>query len=277
MRIAPFALMHILCVLVVFVGFSWPAVVLTGALYCIRMFAITGWYHRYFAHRSFKTSRAFQFVWGFIGCCAIQKGPLWWAAHHRNHHRFSDQPEDTHSPRQSGFIYSHMGWFLTRKNFETRHHHIRDFTRYPELRFLNRFDLLPPVLLGFALYGLGELIAAQAPGWGATGWQFVVWGILVSTVICYHATYTINSLSHVFGSQRFRTGDDSRNNFWLALLTFGEGWHNNHHHYQSAVRQGFYWWEIDLTWYVLKMMSWVGLVWDLRPVPRAVKDGANAA
>ena len=271
-RVVPFMLMHAACACVIWVGWSPVAALVATIAYFVRMFAITGFYHRYFSHRSFKTSRAGQFIFGLLGATAVQRGPVWWAAHHRHHHAYSDQPQDAHSPVQHGFIRSHLGWFLTRKGFVPDLRRVRDLLQYPELRWLDRFDILVPVLLAIGMFGLGALLSHVAPRLGASASQMLIWGFFISTVACYHATYTINSLSHVFGRQRYRTGDASRNNWLLALLTLGEGWHNNHHHYPSAARQGFYWWEIDVTWYALKLLSWTGIVWDLRPIPVSARD-----
>ena len=207
-----------------------------------------------------------------LGASAVQRGPVWWAAHHRHHHAHSDKPEDTHSPLQHGFIRSHMGWFLTARGFRPDLRRVRDLLQFPELRWLDRFDILVPFALAIGMFGLGALLAHQAPELGTSAGQMLVWGFFISTVACYHGTYTINSLSHVFGRQRYRTGDTSRNNWLLALVTLGEGWHNNHHHFPSSTRQGFYWWEIDITYYILKVMSWLGIIWDLKPVPVAIRD-----
>ncbi len=266
-RILPFLAIHLACLSVLIVGVSWVAVAVALGMYLIHMFIITAFYHRYFSHRVFKTSRTFQFIMAFIGCTAVQRSPLWWAAHHRHHHAHSDKPDDAHSPHHQGFWFSHAGWFLTKANFPTKSRLIRDWLRYPELRWLDRYDIIPVVALAVAMFVLGAVLQRIAPTWQTTGWQMLVWGFVISTVVCYHATYTINSLAHRWGSRRFNTDDDSRNNFWLALLTLGEGWHNNHHHYPAAARQGFYWWEIDLTYYGLVMLKWCGLVWDLKPVP----------
>jgi stearoyl-CoA desaturase (delta-9 desaturase) len=271
-RIVPFVLMHFACLAALWTGVSPVALLVALIAYLVRMLAITGLYHRYFSHRSFKTSRVGQFVFGLLGASAVQRGPVWWAAHHRHHHVHSDQPTDTHSPRQRGFWYSHLGWFLTGKGFAPDLKLVKDLMRFPELRFLDRFDLFVPVLLGGFMYGLGALLEGTAPELGTSGAQMLVWGFFVSTVLCSHATFTINSLSHVFGRQRYRTGDTSRNNWWLALVTLGEGWHNNHHYYPNSTRQGFYWYEYDLTFYVLKILSWLGIIWDLKPVPLAVRD-----
>jgi len=270
LRIIPFIGVHLMCLGVFFVGWSWFAVGVGAAFYVLRMFAITGWYHRYFSHRTFKTSRWMQFIWAVIGNSSAQRDPIWWAAHHRHHHRLSDTPGDVHSPVQRGFWWSHMLWFLSRRNFPTDRRMVRDLLAFPELAFLNRFDILVPTALGFAMFYTGEAVAALWPSLGTSGMQLLIWGFFVSTVVTAHATFTINSLSHVFGRKRYVTGDESRNNVWLALLTLGEGWHNNHHHYPNTVRQGFRWWEIDITFYGLWIMSKLGLIWDLKPVPAEV-------
>ena len=264
--------MHIVCLAVIWVGWS-PVAVLTAVMfYLLRMFAITAFYHRYFSHRSFKTSRVGQFVFGMLGASAVQRGPVWWAAHHRHHHAHSDKPADVHSPVQHGFIRAHMGWFLSKKGFTPDLKCVRDLMKFPELRLLDRFDILVPVAFATAIFFIGVYLKNTQPELGTSGWQMLVWGFFISTIACYHGTYTINSLSHVFGKQRYRTGDQSRNNWFLALITLGEGWHNNHHHYPSATRQGFYWWEVDITYYTLKVMSWMGLVWELKPVPVSMRD-----
>ncbi len=267
LRALPFIGMHVACVAVLWVGVSATAVGVAIALYAVRMFAITGFYHRYFSHRTFRTSRAVQFVFALVGASSVQRGPLWWAAHHRNHHRHADTPGDPHSPSQRGFWWSHVGWFLTRQGFRTDWARIPDLARYPELRWLDRYDTVVPVLLAVALYATGELLQSVAPQLGTDGPQLLVWGFFVSTVVLFHATVTINSLAHRFGRRRFETRDDSRNNVWLALLTFGEGWHNNHHFFPGTARQGFRWWELDITWYGLRLMAALGLVHDLKPVP----------
>ncbi|MGC4030097.1 MAG: acyl-CoA desaturase [Steroidobacteraceae bacterium] len=271
-RILPYIALHLACLGVIWVGVSWVAVIVALIAYVVRMFAITGLYHRYFSHRSFKTSRVGQFIFGLLGASAVQRGPIWWAAHHRHHHAHSDQEGDIHSPKQVGFWRAHMGWFLTRKGFAPDLKYVRDLMQFRELRWLDRFDMIVPTLLGVGMFLLGVLLQRVAPELGTNGWQMLVWGFFISTVVCYHATYTINSLSHVFGRQRYRTGDTSRNNWFLAILTLGEGWHNNHHHYPNSVRQGFYWWEIDISYYILKTLSWLGIIWDLKPVPVEARD-----
>ncbi len=271
-RILPFVFMHASCLAIIWVGWSVVAISVAVSAYVVRMFAITGFYHRYFSHKSFKTSRVGPFIFGLLGASAVQRGPVWWAAHHRHHHAYSDKPEDVHSPVQHGFIRSHMGWFLTTKGFTPDLRRVRDLLEFPELRWLDRYDILVPVALAFGMLGLGILLEEVTPHLGTTGGQMLVWGFFVSTVACYHGTYTINSLSHVFGRQRYETGDTSRNNWLLALVTLGEGWHNNHHHYPSSTRQGFYWWEIDITYYILKILSWLGIIWDLKVIPLSVRD-----
>ncbi len=278
LRTLPFLLLHLACAAVIWVGWSWTAVAVALALYLVRMFAITAFYHRYFSHRAFETSRAAQFVFALLGNSAVQRGPLWWAAHHREHHQNSDTEADTHSPTQHGFWWSHVGWILSRSNFATRLERVKDLAVYPELRFLDRFDSVAPLALFASLYGVGEVLASFAPGLGTSGWQLVVWGGVISTVVLFHATFTINSLAHVWGERRYATRDTSRNNLWLALITLGEGWHNNHHYYPGAARQGFRRWEIDPSYYALLALERLGVVWDLRPAPaKVLEEGADAA
>ncbi|MBS0379431.1 MAG: acyl-CoA desaturase [Proteobacteria bacterium] len=271
LRAAPFIGMHLACLGVLWVGVSATALGVAAGLYVLRMFAITGFYHRYFAHRTFRTSRALQFTFALIGASCVQRGPLWWAAHHREHHQHADTERDPHSPRLRGFLWSHMGWFLTPEGFRTRWARIPDFARYPELRWLDRYDILVPVVLATLLFVIGTVLHRLAPGLHTSGGQLLTWGFFVSTVVLFHVTVTINSLAHRFGTRRFATDDDSRNNLWLALLTFGEGWHNNHHFFPGSVRQGFRWWELDLTFYGLRLMAWLGLVQGLKPVPARVR------
>lgn len=275
LRTVPFIAMHVTCFAVFWVGISPIAVAVAVGLYAVRMFAITGFYHRYFSHRTFRTSRAVQFTFALIGASCVQRGPLWWAAHHRNHHRHADTANDVHSPVVHGFWRSHVGWFLTRRGFRTDWERIRDLARFAELRCLDRYDILVPVLLAVALFLLGGWLETAAPELGTNAWQMLVWGFFLSTIILFHATVTINSLAHRFGKRRFDTRDDSRNNLWLALLTFGEGWHNNHHFFPGSARQGFRWWEIDVTYYVLRTMALLRLVHDLKPVPAWVATKAR--
>ena len=270
LRVLPFALVHLACLGVFWVGWSPVALLVALVGYGVRMFAITGFYHRYFSHRTFSTSRGAQLVFAILGNAALQRGPLWWAAHHRQHHRHSDQERDPHSARQHGFWWSHVFWITSRQNFPTDLGAVRDLARFAELRLLNRFDFFVPAAFALLLYGLGSGLGRYFPHLGTDGPQMLVWGFFVSTIVLFHATCTINSLAHTFGRRRFETREHSRNNWFLALITFGEGWHNNHHYCPGACRQGFYWWEIDLTYYGLKVLAWLGLVWDLRPVPERV-------
>ena len=248
--VVPFVFVNLMALGAIWTGFGWTEIWICLTLFWVRMFWITAGYHRYFAHRSFKTSRVMQFVFAFMGATACQRGPLWWAGHHRNHHRFSDQPEDIHSPKH-GLWWSHVGWLLTPRFNEAPMHRIKDMAKYPELRWLDRWFLLPPTLLGIIVLAV----------WGPAA-LFI--GFFLSTALLLQATFLINSLAHVMGSRRYATSDTSRNSFILALLTFGEGWHNNHHYHQSSVRQGFYWWEIDITYMILKVFERLGLIWDLK-------------
>ncbi len=255
-----FVLVHVACLAVFWTGFRTIDVVVCLGLYFLRMFAITAGLHRYFSHKSYKTSRVFQFLLALVAATSAQKGAIWWAAKHREHHKYSDTPDDVHSPGQSGFVAAHVGWIFSRTKGKADFSMVKDLTRFPELVWLDKYDLVPPVVLGLVV-----LLTLGPSG--------LVAGFFVSTVLVYHCTFAINSLAHVYGNQRYITGDDSRNNWLLALLTLGEGWHNNHHHYQSSTRQGFRWWEIDVTFYLLKLLSLAGVVWDLRSPPRAVVEG----
>ncbi len=245
--------LHALCAAAFFVDVSGGVLALAAATFWLRLFAITAGYHRYFSHRAFRTSRAFQLVLAVLGASATQKGPLWWAAGHRRHHKYSDLPGDMHSPRD-GFWYSHQGWILDTRWEETELERIRDFAKFPELVWLNRWHFVPPLALAALCFALAGL-----PG--------VIWGYVISTVALWHATYSINSLAHRWGTRPFPTEDTSRNNFVLALLTLGEGWHNNHHWYMTSARQGFRWWEVDITYYALRALALCGVVWDLREPP----------
>jgi len=269
-RVVPFVALHLGCVGAIWTGTSALAVGLAVGLFALRMFAITAFYHRYFSHRAFRTTRGWQFVFAVLGASAVQRGPLWWAAHHRHHHVHSDQPGDAHSARQDGFLWSHMGWFLARENFPTRTRLVRDLARYPELQWLDRYDVAVPAALFMLLWLLGAWLESAHPALDTGPWQLVVWGFCISTVVLFHSTFVINSLAHRWGTRRYETNDDSRNNALLALITFGEGWHNNHHRFPGAARQGFYWWEVDLSWYGLRLLEAIGIIRDLRRVPASV-------
>ena len=253
----PFVLVHLACFGAIWSGVTWQAVAIGVALYWSRIFAIGAGYHRLFSHRAYSTSRAFQLVLAVVCQSTAQKSVLWWASKHRHHHLHSDSELDVHSPRHKGFIYSHVGWIFARKHDKADFGKVADLMRYPELMWLHKYEILPAVILG-ALCFL------------AAGWSGLVVGFFWSTVLVYHATFCINSLAHVSGSKRYVTGDDSRNNWLLAVFTMGEGWHNNHHAFQSSVRQGFKWWEIDPTYYLLRALSWLGIVWALKTPPEQV-------
>jgi stearoyl-CoA desaturase (delta-9 desaturase) len=261
----PYWGVHVMALIgIVLLGWSWAWFGVALASYAVRMFFVTGAYHRYFSHRSYKTSRPMQLVLAFGAVATVQRGPLWWAAHHRRHHAGSDTEDDLHSPYHGGFWWSHMGWLMSPALEDTDHDKVKDLVRYPELRWLDRWWL--------------ALIVLQAVGFQvALGWEGLVYGFALPTVLCWHGTFTINSLSHLWGSRRYATTDHSRNNPVLALITLGEGWHNNHHHYQRSARQGFFWWEYDITYYVLRGLAAVGLIWDLHGVPEHVRAGVRKA
>ena len=260
-RVLPFITVHLACLAIFWVDVQPIDWIICGALYVIRMFGITAGFHRYFSHRSYKTSRGFQFFLAFLGQSSAQRGTLWWAAKHREHHKHSDTEQDIHSPVQHGFWYSHVLWIFSKRgrtvDYSTT---IKDFQKYPELVWLDKWDRVPPILLGVLV-------------WAIAGWSGLIVGFFVSTVLLFHGTFTINSLSHVIGKQPYVTGDDSRNNWLLAIITLGEGWHNNHHHFPSATPQGFRWWQIDVTYYILKILSIFRIVWDLRLPPAHVVAG----
>lgn len=253
----PFILAHLACFAAIWTGITWQAVALAVALYWLRIFAIGAGYHRYFSHRAYETSRVFQFILAALAQSTAQKSVLWWAAKHRHHHLHSDTEDDVHSPRHTGFLYSHVGWIFARRHDTFDMVKVADLARYAELMWLHRLEIVPAIVLAVCCF----LIA---------GWPGLVVGFFWSTVAVYHATFCINSLAHVVGRKCYVTGDDSRNNWLLAVFTMGEGWHNNHHACQSSVRQGFRWWEYDPTYYILKGLSRFGVVWNLKCPPAAI-------
>ena len=256
----PFLVVHLACFAAIWTGVTVEAVAIGVGLYWLRIFAIGAGYHRYFSHRAYETTRIFQFVLAFIAQTTAQKSVLWWAANHRDHHLHSDTELDVHSPRHFGFIYSHVGWIFSRRQNETNFTRVADFAQYPELMWLHRYELAPPLALALVCFAVA-------------GWPGLIVGFFWSTVAVYHATFCINSIAHLVGRRRYVTGDDSRNNWLLAIITMGEGWHNNHHAYQSSARQGFYWWEYDPTFYVLKLLERLGLVWNLkRPTVEVLRN-----
>ena len=277
LRNTPFLGVHAACLLVWWTGVT-PLALLVGVVTLFaRMFGLTAGYHRYFCHRSFKTTRVFQFVLAWLGAASAQRGPLWWAGHHRLHHRHADTEEDVHPPGVKGFAWAHAGWLMSARNEPTRFEWVPDFAQYRELRWLDANHYVAPVSVVLALFCLGEWLSVAYPALETTGLQLVVIGFFWSTTVLYHVTFAVNSFGHLFGRRRYDTNDGSRNSFWLALLTAGEGWHNNHHRYPASERQGFYWWEIDATHYGVVILSWFRLVWDIRgPAPAVVQEGSQA-
>jgi stearoyl-CoA desaturase (Delta-9 desaturase) len=248
------------------VPFTWAMLGLWAISHFLRAIGLTLTFHRYFAHRAFQMNRGARFVWAFIGTAAMQKGPLWWAGHHVNHHKYADRDGDPHSPMVSGFYYAHIGWFLNDTKHDTLEPSnpvIRDFGKAAELALLEKFFIVPPIMLAASMYLIG-------------GWAWLVYGFCLPTMTLAHATFCINTVNHMFGSRRFETVDESRNNAFTAFFAVGEGWHNNHHRFQRAARNGFYWWEYDLTWYTIRAMAALGLVWDMQPVPDRIYDEARA-
>ena len=273
-RCLPYIIIHLLSLAAFFYPVTLWCIAIALVSYSVRMFSITAFYHRYFSHRTFKTSRLVQFIGAFIACSSGQRGPLWWAAHHRRHHRHSDTEEDVHSPHSKSFIWSHTLWFMTEYSVPTFLKEVRDLVKFKELVFLNRYDWIPLVLLGTACY-----YAPEIPFFfeltGLSNMQCLLWGFFVPTILLYHATFAVNSINHLFGSRKFDTKDESRNNWFIALIAFGEGWHNNHHFYPASARQGFFKGEFDITYYGLKFLSLFGIVYNLRPVPAWVKSKAK--
>lgn len=274
-RVVPFVLLHAGALGAFAVGVAWVDVAVAVALYAVRMFAITGFYHRYFSHRAFDASRAVQFGFALLAASAAQRGPLWWAAVHRRHHADADTDADPHSPRR-GFLHAHLGWFLTREHFATDTVRVKDWARFPELVWLDRYDSVVPLATAALLYGFGAALERFVPTLGTSGLQMLLWGYCLSTVVLLHATLLVNSITHRFGERRYATRDDSRNLRWLAYLTLGEGWHNNHHRYAASARQGFFDGETDASYVVLGWLERIGLVRNLRSVPQAVlAEGAR--
>jgi stearoyl-CoA desaturase (delta-9 desaturase) len=273
----PFIGVHAGCLLVLWSGISPIAALVGLATLLTRMFGLTGGYHRYFCHRSFKTTRTFQFVMAVLGAAAAQRGPLWWAGHHRSHHRHSDTAADVHPPGVRGFFWAHVGWVMCPAHNRTRAEWVPDLMRFPELRWLDRHHYVAPIALAIALFCAGELLAQNVPTLGTSGLELLAVGFFLSTTVLYHVTFAVNSVGHTIGRRRYATRDASRNGLLLALVTAGEGWHNNHHRYPTSERQGFYWWEIDATHYVVTLLSWLRIVWDIRgPSPAVLAEGRGS-
>jgi len=264
---------HLACLAALETGASAAALLVAGFTYVLRAFGVTAGFHRLLAHGAFKAGRLTQFTLALLGSLATQGGPLWWVSHHRNHHRYSDAPQDMHSPRQRGFWYAHMGWMWDKACFETAATNVKELYRFPELKALQRFYPLLVVGQGLAFYALGWLLGTYFPDSGTSGPQMLVWGFIISTVALWHATFMVNSVCHVWGRRPYETGDASTNNPLVAALTLGEGWHNNHHKFAYSARHGLEWWQIDLTYLSLRGLEALGLVSDLR-LPRKVPAGA---
>ena len=274
----PFISVHLLCLAVFVTGVSPVSLMIGFLTLATRMFGLTAGYHRYFCHKAFRTTRVFQFVLAWLGTSSAQKGPLWWAGHHRSHHRYSDTEEDVHPPGVKGFYWAHAGWIMSPKNQRTKIEWVPDLAKYPELVWLDRNHYVAPIALGVTLFALGQWLASAYPLLETSGWQLVVVALFCSTTLLYHVTFAVNSVGHQFGSRRYSTNDESRNSLWLALVTGGEGWHNNHHRYPTSERQGFYWWEIDFTHYGVVFLSWLRIVWDVRgPAAAVLEEGREGS
>jgi stearoyl-CoA desaturase (delta-9 desaturase) len=253
-NIAFYALSHALPLGALWSGVTRASLVMCVVLYVVRIFFVTAGYHCYFAHRAFKTSRAFQLLLAVGAQASGQGSALRWAAAHQHHHTNSDRPADVHSPAQHGLYHSHFGWLCRKAYLATTERVSTRFSAFPELLWLDRYQYVPYVVLA------GAMLA-----W--LGWPGFFFAYGLSTLLVFHATFTVNSLSHRFGYRTYDTADDSRNNWFVALIMLGGGWHNNHHRYPGSVRQGFRWWEVDVTYYVIRLLGALGLVWDVREPP----------
>lgn len=270
------AIFHLGCFGVIWTGVSPAALTVALALYVVRGFGVTAGYHRLLAHRSFSTGRPVQFLLALAGSLATQGGPLWWVAHHRSHHRYTETEKDIHSPRTQGFWRSHIGWMLSAESFRENGANARDLYRVPELKFLQQHYAWIVLGQGVAIYGLGEGLAAL--GVQTSGAQMLVWAYFIATVALWHATFMVNSVCHLWGSRPFDAEDTSTNNWLVALLALGEGWHNNHHKFAYSARHGLEWWQFDLTWLLLRGMEKLGLVSELRlPRPRMLERAKAAS
>jgi stearoyl-CoA desaturase (Delta-9 desaturase) len=260
LSLAPLLTVHLALLAIPFIEWSWWYVVWIVVLTRVIGLGVTVGLHRYFSHRSFKTPRWCQFLLAAAGCSALQKGPLWWAIHHRLHHRHSDDLGDPHSPVMDGFLYGHMGWLFARDLMHPDEKIVHDLTKYPELVWLDRFWMLPGLLLAAACFALG-------------GWGGLVYGYCLSVVLIFQITFAVNSFGHLFGPQRFDTGEGSRNNMLLGYLAMGDGWHNNHHRAPYSARHGFAWYELDMSFMFIRLMRLVGLAWDVKVPSRALMAG----
>ena len=271
-------LFHVGALGVVFTGASTVAVVSALVYYLIRGFGITGGFHRLLAHRSFTASRPVQFLFALTGSLAIQGGPLWWVAHHRAHHRYTETDRDIHSPKTKGFWRSHIGWMFSPASFNENGAGARDLHRIPELKFLQRNYAFIALGQGVVIYAYGALLARFFPELGTSGLQMLVWVYFIGTVALWHATFMVNSVCHTWGARPFDAGDASTNNWLVVVLALGEGWHNNHHKFANSARHGLRWWEVDMTWIALRVLNALGIVRDLKlPHPQVLADARAQA
>ncbi len=261
--LAPLLAVHFALLAIPFVEFTWWSVLAIFVVTRICGVGVTVGLHRYFSHRAFKTTRWFQFVLGFMGCTALQKGPLWWPIHHRLHHRHSDRKDDPHSPVVDGFWYGHIGWLFSRDLMNPDQAVVKDLMKYPELVWLDRFWMLPGLMLAAACYAV-------------LGMNGLIYGYCLSVVFVFQVTFAVNSIGHLWGPQRFATGEGSRNNPVLGILAMGDGWHNNHHRAPSSARHGFAWYELDLAYQCIRLLAFLGLAWDVKQPPASVMAGGEA-
>lgn len=263
-------LVHFATLGVFFVPWNGRIVLWAAITYFFRVFAWEAGSHRYFSHRSYKTSRVFQSVLAVLAAASGQRGPIWWAASHRAHHRTSDTPDDPHSPVHRGFWHAHLGWVLDSGNADTNLDHAKDLARFPELVWINKYHYVFPYILLLAIFCVGQYtnaFGATGQGLAATFWIF-----FLSTVLSLHATFAVNTLTHgikpgLINQRRYATDDTTTNNWLLCIPTMGASWHNNHHRYMNAARAGFHWWQLDLAYLVLRVLAALRIVWDLKAVP----------
>jgi stearoyl-CoA desaturase (delta-9 desaturase) len=265
------AFFHIACFAFIYTGVSFVAVMTAFAMYVIRGIGVTGGYHRLLAHRAFKTSRFVQFLFALAGSLAVQGGPIWWVSHHRSHHRDTDTDEDIHSPVTRGMWKAHMGWMITDEAFNENGANSRDLHKFAELKFLQRYYVWLVVLEMIGLFGFGSIWAWVFPESGTSGLQMLVWGFFISTVFTWHVTFMVNSVCHRYGSQPYDTKDASTNNVFVGVLGFGEGWHNNHHYYPNSARHGLRWWQLDTTWWLIRLLQVLGIVSEPK-LPKELRE-----
>ena len=245
---------HIAAVAALFF-WSWPAVITGFVLFYVAgSFGIGMGYHRLLTHRGYKVPRLVEYFLATCGTLSLEGGPIQWVVTHRIHHAHADRPGDPHTPRDGGW-WAHMGWILwgTAQNHDaaTIAHYAPDLVKDRYYRWLNNYYYVPLLIVGIGLFIFG-------------GWGVVLWGVFLRTTVALHATWLVNSATHLWGEQRFKTDDDSRNSWWVALLTFGEGWHNNHHAHPTSARHGLHWYEIDLNWLGIRALQLLGLAHSIK-------------